>query len=177
MTKGIHVLTACTRPENLPAIAAALARTMPEAHWHVGFDPLHQHVGGQAVKNRLLEGIPCRDGTADNWILFLDDDTLPHPALYRRLVETLRARPDAAAVVVSQLRRTGEILHAHPDGLHPGGIDAGQALLRRDLIGDARLPEIYDGDGRFLEALLLGRDDVVYLDEVLSEHNALAAAA
>ncbi len=164
-----HVLTAVTRVDNLPRLGASLAVMAPEAHWHLGFDRLHQHVGGQAVKNRLLDGIH------DGWVWVLDDDTLAHPSLYRRIAEVLRDQPETQAVVVSQERRNGVILHASSDQVRTGYVDIGQAVLRRDLIGDARLPECYEGDGRFLERVLADRTDVVYLDEVLSFHNALEA--
>ena len=55
-----------------------------------------------------------------------------------------------------------------------GLIDAGQAVLRRDFIGTRRIPETYAGDGLWLGDLLHGRDDVHYMPDVLSLHNALS---
>jgi hypothetical protein len=86
----------------------------------------------------------------------------------------VRGKPNVGAVVVSQLRTSGEVLVAHPDNVTIGGIDAGQAVIRRDVIGENRLPPTYAGDGMWLEAVLGGRDDVVFMQEVLSLHNRLS---
>src|ERR1043166_599735 len=69
----LHILTAVTRPENLPKLAESLipaAAAGVELAWHVGYDLEHRHVAGQAVKNRLLDRIsPSQD-----WVWILDDD-------------------------------------------------------------------------------------------------------
>ena len=169
----LHVLTAVTRPENLPRIAASLVSSCPpelELVWHWRFDPDHHAVGGQALKNAMLEEISA--GADDDWVWCLDDDTAVHP----RLLKTLQRWSLISwirALVVSQQRADGRVLPAGPEHLQVGSIDIGQAILRRGLIGDLRIPEDYNGDGMFLGALLRGRTDVLYLDEVLSFHNAL----
>jgi len=147
------------------AIAAALAPEV-EIHWHWRFDLARQHVGGQKLKNDMLDAIE------DGWVWVLDDDTLAYEEVLRRVVPHLRLR-DTQAVVVSQLRSSGRVLEAAPEHAHPGAIDVGQAFLRRELIGAARIPEEYDGDGWWLLELL--RDArVTWVPEVLSLHNALS---
>lgn len=155
----LHILTAVTRPENLGRIAASIP---PEAYWHLAFDPDHSAVGGQAVKNRLLDVI------ADGWVYVLDDDTLFHPDLAAAIEEV----GDAPALVVSQAW-DGGVRRATPGEVKLGSIDIGQVVFRRDTIGAARIPETYEGDGHFLEALLLNRRGVVFVDRVLSLYNAL----
>ena len=164
----LHVLTAVTRPWNLPRIANSLEAWGPDAnvHWHIGFDTRKRHVGGQAVKNRLLEAI---DAPLD-WIWFCDDDTTAHPLLYR-VVEGA-ATPESA-LIVSQKRADGAVLQAHPRNVYVGGIDIGQAILRRKVIAHHRIPETYAGDGEFLQAVLGDLPGVVYLPEILSYHNAI----
>lgn len=168
----LHVLTAVTRPGNLGQVGESIALSAelaPEVTvcWHLQFDHEREHVGGQALKNRMLDGID------DGWVCILDDDTLMHDrfvgAVYR---ETLR-EPPVRAVVVSQLRTTGQVLRAGSANAVLGKIDAGQAVLRRDLIGEHRIPETYAGDGVWLEALLRNAD-VRYLKIVLSLHNAIS---
>jgi hypothetical protein len=168
----LHVLTAVSRPENLPVIADSLglaASAAPEVRvaWHWRFDLERQHVGGQAVKNALLDGIN------GGWCWCLDDDTLVHPDLLAMFQEALRLCPDAGAVVVSQRRTTGSVLQAQPHWMVPGGVDIGQAIIRRSVIGQERIPISYEGDGMFLQSLL-PTTKTVYLPEVLSLHNAIS---
>jgi hypothetical protein len=167
----LHILTAVSRPENLPAIAESLATAAVNAPnvnlaWHWRYDLHRRHVGGQALKNAMLDEI--RDG----WVWVLDDDTLAHPDVLRVVSEQ-----DADAVIVSQRRTTGAVLVASPERMVAGGVDIGQAFLQRNLIGDHRIPADYNGDGLFLQAVLEGEGEwTTYLPDVLSLHNALSGA-
>jgi hypothetical protein len=166
----LHVLTACTRPQNLPILAESIAAAMCEPWevcWHIRFDPAREHLGGHKLKNDMLAQID------DGWVVFLDDDTRMHSEVLRYVAEHL----DAAGVVVSQDRTAslGHMLWATPQNMQLGGVDIGQVVLRRSLIGEARMPPYYGGDGTFLGEVLQGRDDVVYLPEVLSYYNILEA--
>src|SRR3990167_1261604 len=95
----IHALTACSRPENLTKVGLSLAHAARghDVHWHVRFDLEREHVGGQAVKNRLLDEI------SDGWVWILDDDTIVHPDLFSRAAECA-ALTGIEAIVVSQRR-------------------------------------------------------------------------
>lgn len=156
---NVHVVTACTRPENLPQLAASIP---PDCIWHIGFDPDHEHVGGQAVKNRLLDQIH------DGWVYILDDDTIMHPDLldWCRTV----VGPDTQAVAVN-MELPGGVLHAHPNPA-VGSVDIGQVVIRRSYLAGKRLPETYEGDGELLSELLTG-PNIVYLDETLAYYNKL----
>ena len=171
---AFHVLTACSRPENLRYVAPSLSRAISRAdglvdlHWHLRFDLERIYVGGQAVKNKLLDEI------TDGWVWILDDDTLVHEELFYRGALVVDRNPDAQAVVVSQRRADGGILLARRENLRVGQIDVGQAILHRSLIGDERIPLSYDGDGLFLEKVLAPPTVVCFIDDVLSLHNALA---
>ncbi|HEY6206289.1 MAG TPA: hypothetical protein VIW21_09005, partial [Chthoniobacterales bacterium] len=84
----LHILTAVTRPENLPKLAESLipaATAGVELAWHLGYDLERRHVAGQAVKNRLLDRI----GPGRDWVWILDDDNTAHPEFFRRLTETV----------------------------------------------------------------------------------------
>lgn len=166
----LHVLTAVSRPENLPLVAESLATAAVSAPdvqvvWHWGFDLDRAHIGGQAVKNALLDEID------DGWCWCLDDDTLAHPDVLEVVYGVID--DEARAVIVSQHRNERPPLRASPDLVRPGDIDIGQAFLRRDLIGDHRIPETYEGDGLFLQDVL--RDEwALFVDEVVSLHNAIS---
>jgi hypothetical protein len=173
----LHILTAVTRPENLPAvddsILDALHRTgQMVIHTHRRFDPDREFVGGQRLKNDMLDEI------TDGWVVILDDDTLMHERFLQKieLVEATQelAQREIRAIIVSQKRVNGIILRASSENAVVGMIDAGQAVLRRDLIGDYRIPEEYAGDGMWLETLLRDRWDVHYMKDVLSLHNAIS---
>jgi hypothetical protein len=168
----LHILTAVTRPWNLPTIAKSIAIAAEpdckwEIVWHLHFDLAQTDVGGHAQKNAMLDSID------DGWCWILDDDTLMHPDLLKRLDKVLTEQPDTWALVVSQTREDGRYLPAEEQQVRVGFIDAGQAIMRRDFIGDHRLPKNYVGDGEWLSDLLPSREGVVYLNETLSMHNAL----
>jgi hypothetical protein len=168
----LHVLTACTRPDNLPTLAVSLAEACCgpwEICWHLRLDPEQRHVGGQRLKNDML------DQVSDGWVCFLDDDTTIDPR-FLQLVDELR-RDGATAVVVSQQRENGAVLPASRANLHVGSIDIGQAIIHRGLIGNWRIPLSYEGDGVFLASVLGNATTAVFVDEILSYHNRLNVAA
>jgi hypothetical protein len=171
----IHILTAVSRPENLTRVGDSIFDNLPEEvdvmWWHRP-DPNREYVGGQWLKNRMLEEIGLNGLTG--WVCILDDDTLMHPSFLRKIYRAHRQHPEANAIVVSQKRTTGVVLQARPENMVVGKVDAGQAVIRRSLIGDLLIPETYAGDGEWLECLLYGRDDVHYMSEVLSLHNVLS---
>jgi hypothetical protein len=164
-----HFITACTRLENLGCIGGRLNQLaqVHDLHWHLYFDPLGANVGGHTLKNQILDEIPV---SRHNWIYILDDDTLPHPDL----LDVARAKitDEVNALVFGQLR-FGAVVQGCPDNLRLDTIDAGQALLRRTLVGEKRLANVYNGDGTFLVEVLRGAPGVLYLDQALSVYNAL----
>lgn len=161
----IHVITAITRPENLPRICMSLAKAAVEANidivWHWRFDLDKNFVGGHKIKNDAIDDIQ------DGWIWILDDDTSVNPDLF---LELSKVEEDVDALVVSQSRADGWILKAAPENSRVDAIDAGQAIIRRSAIGKNRLAEVYNGDGIFLEAVLKNCN-VKYSDKILSYHN------
>lgn len=165
----LHLLTAVTRPENLPAIEASLAGA--DAHgievvWHQQADPDRQSVGGQTIKNAMLDAI------TDGWVYILDDDNLMHPAFWGALAHALANFPDAAMVVISQVHRNGWARLAHPGMLKPTLVDAGQVVVNRAALGDARIPAHYCGDGEWIAGLaaqLAGR--IVYVTTPATYYN------
>jgi hypothetical protein len=175
----LHVLTAVTRPENLPEIGESLMEATDrcpavDLTWHRLYDLNKEYVGGQTLKNRMLDTIRHRE----DWVCILDDDTLMHPLFLRKVSWVILSAPlvpvEIRAVIVSQKRVNGTILRASPENAVVGMIDAGQAVLRRDLIGAFRIQEEYAGDGMWLETLLRDRPDVHYMRDVLSLHNAIS---
>lgn len=163
----LWVLTACTRPENLNdvwySIYTSKRRTHVQLRWLIRYDRAGEHIGGQHLKNEMLGDVD------DGWVWVCDDDTIAHPEFIPRLV---REENGWDAIVVSQLRADGRVLGASPENVRVGGIDIGQVALRRELVGDHRIPIDYNGDGMFLERVLAGAN-VLFIDEELSYHNKL----
>ncbi len=172
----INILTAVSRVGNMNAVGDSISNAYMMAkapglqvEWHKEFDFDREHVGGQHLKNVMLGQVK------DGWVCILDDDTTMHPLFLQKVYRAHHHHPHAPAIVVSQRRTTNVILQARPENMVVGKVDAGQVVLRRDFIGDLRIPETYAGDGEWIECLLFGREDVHYMtSDVLSLHNALS---
>jgi len=165
----LHVLTACSRTENLGIVQESIEKaSIPECEvkFHVLFDDKLEHVGGQFLKNQMLDEI------SDGYVYVLDDDTVMHPDLISRAWLTWWWNPDFPALAFNQ-DRGSYIVEAAQWSMIPNGVDIGQVILKREIIGDKRIPLTYEGDSIFLSELLKDRDDVIYLNEVLSYYNAL----
>lgn len=154
----LHVITACSRLEGLARLAPTLAH--PIVRWHVSFDLERRHIGGQAVKNRLLDSI------VDGWVWICDDDNIPAPGFLDCLA-TLLPGITADVVLFGQDRGARGV---HSPVLEVGRIDAAQAVMRRETIGGMRLPEIYEGDGVLICRVCAGRP-VLFVDEPLTYWN------
>ena len=169
----LHVLTAVSRPWNLNVVAGSLSTALARAPdldltWHLRFDLQREHVGGQGLKNEMLDQI------TDGWVWVLDDDTLVHECLFETLLRIVQQKPKVQAIVVSQRRNDGRVLRAMPENVIVGEIDVGQVVMRRDLVADVHIPETYAGDGTWLEMLLGGAKSVCFENSVLSLHNVLS---
>lgn len=166
----LHVITACSRPERLPRLAAELGRAHAhgvDLRWHVGLDLDRRHVGGQAVKNRLLSGL----ARAEGWAWICDDDNLPHPAFLQRLPALAAAHPSAAGLLLAQDRGPHENRTLRPE-LPPrvGRVDAAQLVVRVGVAASVRIPETYDGDGHWI-AQIAATVSIHPVDEVLTLWN------
>ena len=166
------VVTACSRPGNLPRLAEALA-TIPNPHsytphWVVVFDapeigdvppaggwhiwPMAHHAPGSwghAQANRALDLI----GGGFVWIL--DDDNLPHPDLLARQYE-----PGTVTLIGQQV--TADYVRIPEPAC--GKVDKAQVVADRAAIGDIRLPLDCFGDGRFVELLHAARPEAFRID-------------
>ena len=163
----LNVITAVTRPENLPKLAESLATGHPwDIAWHLRFDPEHANVGGQNLKNDALNDI------TDGWVWILDDDTIAAPGLLQAVADTIDATVEAVIVSMWHAQQ-GRTLVAAPYNMIVGSVDAGQAFFRRDAIGGSRLADHYDGDGMFIAEVLETLDGEIAYLEVEAIHNAL----
>ncbi len=168
----LHVLTAVTRPENLPKLSASLDtafETGVEVCWHTRADPDWQYVGGQALKNEMLDD----DDDTDGWVWILDDDNVANPDLFAALASTIAANQGARLIVVAQQHRNGWVRRVNRGMLRQTHVDAGQVIIRRDVIGDRRISEHYCGDGEWIEEIAnsLNDDQIAYINQPLTYYN------
>jgi len=166
----LHVLTACTRPQNLTQLAASLEGAESagvDLTWHIRFDMAKQAVGGQALKNAMLEQI------TDGWIAILDDDNLLHPAFFATVAAAVASHGGAQLLVIAQQHAGGWVRQAERRMLKQTHVDAGQVVIRRDATRDRRIPLHYCGDGEWIEGIAdsLGADQIVCIRDVATYYN------
>ena len=175
----LHVITPCSRPENLPVLASSMVagNVYFKLHWWVVPDPILNDVvsagctfaygelhlcklpkkkqldcvAGKAQVNHALDLIQARP-TAEEWVWVLDDDNVAHPDFFRSL-RTATLDDDVKAVAFAQLSKSGGVRAVAPTAMKECSVDQAQFVLRRDLIGDARYLLKYTADGEFAERL------------------------
>lgn len=134
----LHIVTAVSRPENLPRIAANVSESFSRLSvaWHCFYDSEDTTDGyGNPQKNMGLEAIDT------GWVYFLDDDNAFHPGFETALIEAVNAYPSATGFVFNQIDAQGERLRTAARANYEfGQIDLGQFVLRRETIGDVRFP-------------------------------------
>ena len=160
----LHILTASARPGLLPAWAAELAEATKsgvDLRWHVAFDLDRKYIGGQAVKNRMLDSIPESD---PGWVWIGDDDNVLDVEMLVALQEYDEQLVDA---VVFAQRRGSKVAAACA---LVDRVDAAQFVGRRQFIGAHRIPTTYNGDGHWI-AGMAKRGRVVFDDRVLTRYN------
>jgi|GEM_PF-5694497 len=144
-------------------------------------------VTGTGQRNEALAKIA--DG--EDWVAFLDDDTLlPHD--YESTVQSaIQDHPDAEGFIFQQNDNRGGLrvsvsaapprsfivnLYDHPDLNGQDGCDTGQMLFKRKLIGETKWKPKYAADHEFYKDISLNdvnKTKIRWLSRVASIHNAL----
>lgn len=168
----LHVITPCTRPENLGAVGASLLplRTQFLVAWHILLsDGTRPHCAGGWERNQVLDSI------AGGWVWCLDDDNLCHPRFGDVLAAAIRDHPRAAGFVFDQLDAGGRLRLRADAAATVRGVDAANFVFRREAIGDRRFPPVYESDGYFFGAVRdsLQPGSVVAVSEPVTIYNAL----
>ena len=171
----LHVLTACSRPANLPLLEASLLPALPlfDIRWWIvadgtveappnaaAFDsrlnvktsalgPNTYNVGGKAALNFALDQIG--DG-ACGAVWGLDDDNIAAPGFFECLYrEVMRGYP--MAVAFAQRHLGGGVRPVGPDRMKECSIDQAQYVACRELIGADRFELLYTADGKMAQRL------------------------
>ncbi len=178
----ITVITPCSRPWRLAAMAKTILPTMP---WIVmrddkrGLKP--SIVGNMTVAShhdeRSIFGNAQRNAalaiTKTRYVYFLDDDNVAIPMLFKVFSYGME---DGKALVVNQIHKNGDRrLSASPRTCRPSMIDTAQFIVPMEMIGTLRW-ELgnYAADGEFFSALYRNNPgQFVFLNADLCYYNYL----
>lgn len=175
----INIITPCSRPENLSAMAASINIPPEYYRWIVVFDApaipdielptnaeyyVHQNDESMCGYDQRNHALPL---VSDGYVMMLDDDTVLHPDLWHSVKEF-----------------TADIIgwkQCYKDGSHRlhvkfavDCIDAGSFMVKRSVIGDTRLRfNIHNADGFFAEELFNRSTSNEVVDKYLSTYNYL----
>lgn len=185
---SFSIVTACSRPLNLPAILDSIVPGAPkDALWVVMHDLSHgQPESGTGVQSDSIKVLHSgyRSGRVGwghrarnewlnlnvlGWTYFLDDDNLLHPDFWACVKECESRK----MFVFSQEHSEGA---ARAPNVQPCHIDLAQFVFRREAVPQGlRFGLHYEGDGEFISALWesLSPDDRVSLDRVGCYYNRL----
>ena len=197
----IHIITRCTRPENLTKIEKSIFNTDKfKITWHICVDTSKLSGKDFAEKSNLIHQFPdvityaieCDEGDyghdminltidkiKDGFIYIIDDDNIIHPDFYNTIHEQISIDPNKSYIFNQKVGGndfTGiDVRKAAPENIHVGGIDMAQFLLKRDIIGESRLaPSTYTADGIFIEKLYKNNiDSFLLIDRILCYYNYL----
>lgn len=176
----INIVTPCSRPENLKAIAESINIPAENYRWIVVHDAdefpdiempkeaehhLYREQGsiaGHAQRNfanRLI---------ADGYVLQIDDDTILHPNFWE-------AVKDCEEDIVSWAQTWANGEHRLAAGNYwVGGIDSGSFMVKRSVIGDLQWQvSRYDADGLFAQQVVARTKSQRRIEQYLSYYNYL----
>lgn len=178
----LNVVTALSRPANIPAILASLESVaeVPDisVRWLVVYDTPSQSEWlpkglREATASKIIKVVPlawtrgpCRfginqknyglDNTERGYYHLLDDDNIIHPEFFKKLAEVIKANPGKMAFGFNQRRwdQHGD-LPCSPDRMWPGKIDNTMFVVHTDFIGSKRYDLSKAGieDGYFFHEL------------------------
>lgn len=192
-----HVITRCTRVENLLTIADSVYKKGVDVTWHVVFDTsvvkdIEASLLGELYKlGAVLYFKQGSSGTymypemndiiydfcdMGDFVTLIDDDNIVHPDYYDRIIYAYETCDNQRAFCYNQLITVDNptYRHASPSNTIVGGIDLAQFTVRVDTFIDTKFGSGYCGDGEFIQALHNKYpEDFVFIDETLCYYNYL----
>ena len=133
------------------------------------------HVADPKGQNKQNEMLDLIDRFDPAWLFTFADDTVQHPALFRRLGEVVKSRNSARAVVFDNRRNATTVLPAGPENCKPCFVCGGAVAWRRDFIGNRRFDYANYGsrcDGEFIYARYReSPESFVFVNEPLTKFN------
>ena len=190
-----HVITRCTRVENLLTIADSVYKDGVDVTWHVVFDTnvvkeVEASLLGELYKlgaflyfkqgspgtymypemNELIKTLPSED-----YVTLIDDDNIVHPDYYTEILKSAK-KSEASAFCYNQLITVDHPTHRHasPSNTVVGGIDLAQYTVKVSAFDFAEFSSGYCGDGEFIQAFHnLQPSEFLFIDQTLCYYNYL----
>ena len=186
-----HVVTRCTRVENLLTLLEGVYSSGVNVSWHIVFDTNHvkevdvKLLGelyssnaqlyfkngdgwGLSNLNDILKALP------EGYVFHLDDDNLMHPDYYRQMSIAHSMWPDKKVFCYGQeLSIWGDnFRYASPENTVVGGIDLAQYTVHTDVYKEMSYGSGYTADGEFIEAYHKAHpEQFVFLNDVICYYN------
>ena len=191
----LHVITRCTRPENLRAVHKSFGEN--RVIWHVVFDTsaigsidaeLLFWLHSVATNVKFLKGeqgsymyplmnmIVDLDIPKNRWVTLIDDDNIMHPDYYEALREVDADKYLAVCYHQQVDIARNSIRIAQQGNTIVGGIDLAQYTFKSNVIQEdiATFKAGYCGDGEFIQELHSKHPDkFLFIDKILSHYNYL----
>jgi hypothetical protein len=174
----MHILTRCTRQQNLLTIKNTVFESPITVVWHIIFDTttlkdidaeLLSELQSPSTRFHFIKG----DGSdylypqlsdiieklyPENYIVILDDDNIIHPDFYDTIKSEIEANPDKEAFVFEQLVDGKDFTglttrKVGPEHMKLRHIDSAQYVIKQSLYKQGRYEGGYCGDGVFIENL------------------------
>lgn len=180
-TWGLHLITPCSRPENLHTIAASIDFSKIRT-WYIVYDtnrvPFVKRFEGHPKVVELACNLPgsmgnmqrnmALDAIAKGMVYFVDDDNTVHPHFW-----ALCDRFKRNKIYTFNYERDGAVLKG--DTPVVGAIDTSQYVFDIHLARGVRFdPHRYEADGVFIEQLVAAHPDKwEFVDEVAAVYNNL----
>lgn len=143
--------------------------------------PYYKSFVGHSHRNYFLNYVYpnfFKSKKLNNWLYFLDDDTLLHPDFLETIIPLLNSNLDKAAIIFDQENKDGSMrLFANINSVKVCHIDMGQYVINLSKIPtDLRFKEDdYCADGIFIEELFkrVGPEQFLVINKTLSTYNKL----
>jgi glycosyltransferase involved in cell wall biosynthesis len=198
MVEAVNIVTAVSRPENLPRIKRSIELSLLSStltvRWILVMDDavtptktVEEALKGASFEIRRLSyrGGPCAYGInqknagmasiKDGYYHCLDDDNIVHPQFFQGLEKAIKQSQGKRAFVFGQERWDNiRSLKASPDRMEYGKIDNTMFVVHTSLIGEKRYDLSKSGreDFVFFRALYdLHKEEFCFIPETLSYYN------
>lgn len=194
MTQKFHVITRCTRQENLETIYESLFDNWYDITWHIIFDcrkikdldaELLSKIKNKKVQFYFIQSTKddylypqCHkaiDEIKDGYIIFLDDDNIIHPEYFNEMTKIIDGQHKIYVVdqYIGGKDFTGlETRIASQENNKLKGVDIGQLTFHVSVLKKYRFREGYQADGQLVEEIMKENPEYFrYINKTLSYYN------
>lgn len=187
-----HVITRCTRPENLKKIYKSF-NGYDNLKWTVVFDGsflaeldlellgwltkvgasyrLFYSTKGSYLYPQINDIVSSNKGL---WNILIDDDNIVHPDYFSSLESLIQGNTTSSVFIYNQVLEDDSIRLCSPEATVVGSIDLAQFTFHSEVMELASFGAGYCGDGEFIEELHKRvPEDFMFIDKNLCYYNYL----